>query len=149
MFDSVEPNPHSYFVNDYEMDPHNYRQDIDTSTYQDEDDNNTTTTTTTAASETHNYDNNNTEYEVLFDDNETNDLSIANNESENSEEQETNYELEEGEEISTVEPPLYIQDLQNLSTQVRNLLNDDDIIVIDGRERLLSLLSQIDNLHTT
>ena len=53
---------------------------------------------------------------------------------------------EEGE-IIRVETPQYFNELQNISTQVRSLLNDENILVIDGRERLLSLLSQIDNLH--
>lgn len=87
------------------------------------------------------------EEEDLFDI-ETVDLSEPNNASENDDENKTNNELEDGE-ISTDDPPPHIQELQNLSTQVRGLLNDDNILVIDGRQRLLSLLSQIDNLNIT
>jgi hypothetical protein len=91
------------------------------------------------------------EEEDLFDDNDTTstvDLSETNNATEIVDENKTTNEIEEGEitgEVNT--PPPNIQDLQNLSTQVRGLLNDDNILLIDGRQRLLSLLSQIDNLH--
>jgi hypothetical protein len=90
------------------------------------------------------------EEEDLFDDNDTIstvDLSQTNNATENVDENKTNNEIEEGEiteELDT--PPPNIQELQNISTQVRGILDDDNILVIDGRQRLLSLLSQIDNL---
>ena len=91
------------------------------------------------------------EEEDQFDDNNTIstvDLSETNNATESVDENKTNNEIEEGEITEEVDtPPSNIQELQNLSTQVRDLLNDDDILVIDGRQRLLSLLSQIDNLH--
>lgn len=137
--------------------------------YDDEEDNvsNSNTTTTTSSNEDNSqsdnivglYDELNTsetdnlestyEEEDLFDDNasiSTIDLSETVNATEIVDENKTNNELEEGE-IPTVETPSYFQDLQNISTQVRSLLNDEDILVIDGRQRLLSLLSQIDNLH--
>lgn len=142
---------------------HRYQEEVQVATYNDEDDNNSnrtsersdTTTTTISSIGEHsqqndirtrnNLDINDTREETdLFDDNETVDLSEPNNNSENVDE---NNEFEDGE-MPTVEPPQYIQDLQDLSMQVKNLLKDDDTLVIDGRQRLLSLLSQIDNLHT-
>ena len=88
----------------------------------------------------------------LFDDNDTIstvDLTATNNATEVVDENKTNNEAEDGEIIENdgSSPHPNIQELQNLSTQVRGLLNDDNILVIDGRQRLLSLLSQIDNLH--
>ena len=74
-------------------------------------------------------------------------LTIPIVESGNDEQNKTNTELEDGE-IPTVEPPQYIQELVTLSTQIRELLNNENILVNDGRPRLLSLLSQINNLQT-
>lgn len=92
------------------------------------------------------------EEEDLFDDNDTIstvDLTETNNATEVVDENKTNNEAEDREitENDGASPHPNIQELQNLSTQVRGLLNDDNILVIDGRQRLLSLLSQIDNLH--
>lgn len=90
------------------------------------------------------------EEEDLFDENDsisTINLSGTVNDTEIIDENKTTQDSEEGE-IPRVETPPYFQELQNISTQVRSLLNDEDILVIDGRERLLSLLSQIDNLHS-
>lgn len=156
---------------DIETIPRRYQEEVPTATYNDEDEeDNLDTTISTATissneensindnmvglydelntSETDNLDS--TYEEDVFDDNTitTIDLSENNNNIENIDENKTNNEIEEGEIAEEVEtPPSYIQQLQNISTQVRGLLNDDDILVVDGRQRLLSLLSQIDNLH--
>lgn len=143
-------------------------EDLQPFAYYDEEDNVSNTTTTTSSDEENSTNNNmvglynelNTsetnvmdstyEEEDLFDDNDTIstvDLSQTNNATENVDENKTNNEIEEGEiteELDT--PPPNIQELQNISTQVRGILDDDNILVIDGRQRLLSLLSQIDNL---
>lgn len=171
---SQQVNRERSLSHDFETTHSRYQEEVQTATYNDEyeeDNLDTSISTATISSNAENstndnmvglYDELNTsetdnsesiyEEEDLFDDNDTIstvDLSETNNNTENTDENKTNNDTEEEgeitEEVNT--PPPYIQELQNLSTQVRGLLNDDDILVIDGRQRLLSLLSQIDNLH--